>query len=144
MMLAYLFTFSFSFFYNEPFWLVHYHLRETQKKEPKTKTLEAPKKNGFFVKMECPPFAHLYMSGENFGLWAYGIKVWCSWEHHWGVHWGLGEHIKNMVKRKKLLTYMCAKGQNIWEHDQNTAGTPWKQPSNQKIPLPPTKRKGKK
>ncbi len=54
------------------------------------------------------------------GLWeTYLIKAKCYWEHPWGTHWELREHIGNVMETH-------------WKLERNIAGTCWEQRKNEK------------
>jgi len=55
--------------------------------------MEALQNRRSYGKMECLPL----WEGEDFGQ-AYGIQARCYWEHPWGTHGELREHIDNPLR----------------------------------------------
>jgi hypothetical protein len=67
-------------------------------KKHKVETTEAPQNRRFCRKMECLSLWPSYIGekGRTLGK-TYGIKGRCYWEHPWGTHWELTEHIGNLM-----------------------------------------------
>jgi hypothetical protein len=54
----------------------------------------------------------------------YGIKTRCYWEHPWGTHWELREHIRNLMRTHwELREHIRNLMRTHWELEWNMLGT---------------------